>query len=367
MADVPVFPDNPTGWMRHLLREWLQQPESRLERVTQWLQGYGLPPVGDEEEPYVWLLRGLPLGAERHSMETVLARCAAELLVQKPDVQPVGAPPERFLYNLLKLCAGLRSRHLLFDPLYAMFERRSLSGRWTGLDLRYALRGALMMNQVDDLLVPIWEAMLAGQAHEHLGGNPWDGLEGVLSLPATADGRPDLRVLGPALQSLTAYLERDYDKLPAFRSVLHRLTQRFPSPRWDPDLVRLADRHKWPTWTVEALPRLNFRVDSGGYLLWRPVVDVLQYGYSYQVQAEFCGGAILQVSLDEDARSFVDVEGATFEAYRRTDLTTHVVGVVIAAICAALASPRGRQKPATALDRAHRSVLTRHLGWRVAP
>jgi len=367
MAEGPLYPDNPTGWMRHVLHEWLQQPEAQLGLLTQWLQGHGLPPVGDEEEPYVWLLRGLPLGAERHQVETALARCAASLLDQKPDVQPVGDPPERLIYNLLKLCAGLRRRDLLAGSLSAVFKRRELAGKWMGLDLRYALRGALAMNQGNNRLEGDWETMLAGRPHEYLGGNPWDGLEGVLGLPLTADGRPELPVLGRALQRMAVYLEGEHDRLPVYRSVLSRLTQRFPSPRWDVDLVLLADEHQWPTWTVEALPRLNFRADSDGYFLWRPVFDVLAHGYSYQIQRQFCAGEVLQVTLDEEAETFVEEEAPIFEEHRCTDLTAHIVGVTITAICAALAKLSGGGKRAAALSLAHRSVLRQNVGLRLPP
>jgi len=59
--------------------------------------------VGSSEEPYVWLLRRLPEGAERYPLETEFARRAARLLEDQPDRVPRGRRPERLLDYLLML------------------------------------------------------------------------------------------------------------------------------------------------------------------------------------------------------------------------------------------------------------------------
>jgi len=56
---VPAFPPGPVGEMKRKLVTWLADTEGEKARLLDWLQGYDLPPVGDELAPYEWLLLGL--------------------------------------------------------------------------------------------------------------------------------------------------------------------------------------------------------------------------------------------------------------------------------------------------------------------
>src|SRR6185503_11521173 len=154
---------DPISWMRELVARWLGDDQAGPGLLVRWLQGYGLPPVGHDEEPYLWLLRGIPPGADRDNVEEAFANRVAKLLDEKPDETRLGERPDQLLYNLYHLCAGLQRPDELGERLYAVFTRGKLKGEWRGVDLRYALLGALISNQVDARLLPVWEAMLEGR------------------------------------------------------------------------------------------------------------------------------------------------------------------------------------------------------------
>ena len=101
-ADDPIlFPGPPmpepdakaperSRWMQALMIPWLWQDRLDIPRLIGWLQGSGLPPVGHDEEPYHWLLRGIPIpGEARDYLERRFAERLAIVLGEQPDVHPV--------------------------------------------------------------------------------------------------------------------------------------------------------------------------------------------------------------------------------------------------------------------------------------
>src|SRR5664280_1906722 len=112
-----VTPDNPSGWMQSLLIPWLENPARDERQLVRWLQGLDLPPVDPNEEPYLWILRGLPPGGDLPEFEEKLAESIARLVGSAPDVRLLADDPDMVVFNLLELCSRLRCENTLASPL----------------------------------------------------------------------------------------------------------------------------------------------------------------------------------------------------------------------------------------------------------
>jgi len=270
-------------WEEKQLTAWLQRDDWTVEELIGALEGHGILGIAQEEEPYTSLLNVLPDGGERFTLESELARRASFLLNQQPDTQSIGDPPERLLYNLLMLCAGLAHPDELAEPLLALWSRRTLHGEWEGLDLRYTLSVALTSNQIDSRLADEWRAMLHGRPTQLLEGNDLDGFEGLLWMPESPArrGEPSMKAIGEALHGMAAPLEDNPERRPQFRALIQRVKETFPDrATWDFDFVTLADKHHFPGWAVECLPRLFFvrdlEADAQTVFLWQPLAEYLK-------------------------------------------------------------------------------------------
>lgn len=254
-------------FMRRLLGSWLADSDWRTEDLLHWLQGYGLPATRSDEDSHVWLLRGLPLTGDRPAAKAELARRVAVLLREKPDVRKPGRHPEEVLYNLLMLAAGLSLPEVLAEPLYESYQRSELEGKYLGLDLKDALRAALVENQIDNRLEAEWFAQLESQSTAKLSGNPYKGFAGVLLMPETPElqDRPYMDAIGRALKLIAQHLENESDRRPQFRRLLDKVgkTYGYP-PSLGYDLVLQANLREWPGWSVECLPELFFEIEGSG-------------------------------------------------------------------------------------------------------
>src|SRR4051812_6329866 len=97
--------DDPEKWMKAPIRSWIAKTKPcRPEQLWGWLQGFGLPPVGDDEDPYRWLLYGLE-AFDEPSIRVRFAARVRESMDRSPnlDVDPPGKRPKQLLYNLFKL------------------------------------------------------------------------------------------------------------------------------------------------------------------------------------------------------------------------------------------------------------------------
>lgn len=247
--------DTPTGWMREALLPWLGKKDWTTAELLGFLQGYGLPPVGHDEEPYVWLLRGLPSGANRQNAETELAHRVAALLREQPDVNRPGRRPEQALCNLLLLCVGLNAAEILAKPLAELYDRQmkknTLAGSWIGLSLSARLRDALIENQIDNRFKQLWLEMSKGNSSERLPGHPPHGFSGILWMPKLEGQRgiPDIEAIGEALKSLTVYLESAADRSKRFERFLRRVKDAYPDVSWDLEFLLMCYGNQWPKWT----------------------------------------------------------------------------------------------------------------------
>jgi hypothetical protein len=324
-------PDHPADWYRTRVGSWLAQADRSPDELLDLLEGAGLPPVGQDEEPYVWLLRALPEEEpERNAAAARLAATAATLLQRRPDVELPARMPESVLYNLLLVCAGLHRPQELAEPLFAVWKRMALAGRWLGLDLRAALSAALASNQIDHRLWPEWQELLRGKPGTFLRGHPNDGFDGALWMPTSAGqlGKPNLPVIGKALKLMAGHLEDDRQRRQEFQRLIRRVLETYPEyPSWDEELIRLADRENFPVWAVECLPCLSVdlgRVESGLqiYLLWNPLVlflggiACLDEGGVLQESGLLCSGVIAEVGLGETLRQRLLEISPDFERQR---------------------------------------------------
>jgi hypothetical protein len=275
--------------------------------------------VDANEEPYLWILRGLPTGGDLPKWERRLAESAKSLLDSKPDVQVEARDPERAFYNLLELCARLRSGTILAEPLRSLRVRNTLKNRhYLGMDLRHRLRFALTHNQPDCDLAPDWLAMIRGEAVAGLLGTSEDGFEGLLHMKrAPQPEAPFWRFIADGLTEFTGLLRNSAEKVSDFAALLTRVDQRFPDQTDPLVFVRMSDAQKWPDWTDMALPRLFIKTGASRYVTWKPVYEFARQMNSVQVTHSLCGERILELQVGDPTRARLLVRvGEVVEQFR---------------------------------------------------
>lgn len=305
------------------LKAWLAKDQWEPRQLINWLQGYDFSPVGHDDEPFRWILRWLPTGAGAKPARKTLAKRLAALLEQEPDVHRPGDRPEELLYNLLILCANLECSKQLQNPLLAILQRRQLSGQWLGIDLRYALQDALIKNQMNADLLPLWKLMSEGKKHNFLPGDEFDGFDGARSIPGglAAPDAPALDVIGRALKGIADKLEREPTRGEKFRILIARAKQSCPSrPTWDKDLLKQADRHQWPGWAVDRLdlylPVAVLPAGGERALLWHQIAECMRATYKHRELKTFCNDRVVEVEMSKEASTFVRQIAPIFEEER---------------------------------------------------
>ena len=243
----PAAPER-TRWMQELMIPWLWTDQLELQRLYDWLRGSGLPPVGYDDEPYQWLLRGIAIHGPAHDhLEKRFAERLSILLGEEPDVV-MRDGGEDFLRNLYWTCAGLRRPSYLAEHLwqaYRRLKRTKLRG-----DVRDALQAALIQNQFGATKpLEIWERMVTTGRHTWLRGGEIAGYEGILARHATITKDID-KVLWALGQISHRWTE---NRGPDFKGLLLKV----------PDLGEptvyaqlLATSKEWPSWARAYVPVL---------------------------------------------------------------------------------------------------------------
>jgi hypothetical protein len=312
--------DSPLVWMQQLIGDWLQQESWHSSDLLNWLQGFSLPPVGQDEEPYLWILRGLPLGDRRYKFEVELATRLATIIDDVEQVSFFGrSGSEKLAYNILMLAAGVSSPEQLADPLVRLFELDIVRGEWLGLDIRYCLQSALSENQLDDRLFDDWKRMLAEDRNATLPGTPIDGFNGIRLMPRSRDrlGEPHMEAIGYALTKTVGYLAHDDDRRTSLRALISKATETYPGSRdWDFALLTRADRDDWPSWAVDCL-NLLFRTDRNRFVVWEVIYDLFQHkNYVPQIYRRFCNDQAYEIVVDEQLEFLLLEVGPTLERTR---------------------------------------------------
>ena len=310
----------PVGWVASSVLPWLDDGTRDVAQLLRWLSGYDLPPVGQDEEPYLWLLRALPRGATRPKFESALTASTAKLLQRVAEFRWI-ADGERLLYNLLNLSAGLRGRDELAAPLLDVLKKDLLHGlAYDGLSLDSVLLTALIYNQQDETLQPVWEAMAQGTPHPILGGSPLDAFHGTVYMPPCvgSEGRPAVYAIGFALTSLIRFLGDQPENVIPLRAYIERLQSRYPGHDWALELIRFSDRYGWPRWTDVALPDLAVSLGDGRYLVWCRTGQLLVEQFDIEQVAVCLNGRAWEVIVSDSRIGTYQKIAMTAEKYRRS-------------------------------------------------
>ena len=365
----PTVDDGPLQWMMRFVADVTARSGWRADELLAWLQGEGLPPVGYEDQPYQWLLRGLPLVPEPRSAQVQFAERAAELLDRRCDVRPPRDRRAQFLYNLFLLCAGLDCPAQLARPLQEVLARqRRRREDWFTLEVRDALLAALIENQGDDALRPVWEALIDGRRDEFLPGNHYDGFDGIrlMPVPGTPPGEPDLDVLGAALKGMAERLQQEDGCRPRLHKLLQKVQMTYPGrPAWERDLLLQAHKQEWPRWAVECLPSLCIwlRASSDGTetaYVWRYIYDCIPDSAAPQVVRQLCAGDVLEVRLSEAAAASVRGNAESLEKERLTPIPyssdAAFDGWIRTVLADLVGAATGEPEQRAAYERAYRDV-----------
>lgn len=315
----------PEFWLKEELEHWLDEGGA-VPRLIDYLEGVGLPAVGHDCEPHVWLVAALRLSNERPAYEDKLAERLAAFLDEEPDKLKPGARANQVTYNLLHLCADLANPARLFDSLMRLRSRESFgaSENWLGTSHRRSLLFALIANQKGQLLRDVWTRILRDQPDPYLGGDWRDGFEGlaVMEFPVDPAGQPDLGVIGEALAVVAAKLQDEVAPGVEFRRYIRKAMAQDPyGPDWRMGLIEQADRWHWPRWAVRFLPDLCFRPDPGSpdLTLWAGTYQFLGPHFPGSPRKSWCNGEVVVTVLPDSERAAIEDACRQCEELRTQD------------------------------------------------
>ncbi len=173
------------------------------------------------------------------------------------------------LAGALCLTLSFPSPKLFAEPLARVYQKRPQGKGMWGLEHRHTIGDALQCNQIDRRYEPLWRSMLKDQEDEYLGGNIYDGFNGLLMMPAEAGkpGYPDMDVVGEALARLIAqkpWREDSYgqDRREDWMDYhLETMISTYPNrPTFVDDLMTQGRLHNLPDW---AMVHLWYRIRRG--------------------------------------------------------------------------------------------------------
>jgi hypothetical protein len=224
-------------------------------------------------------------------------------------VLPGGSLPNAVLLNLENAVDMRLTKNLVLDLLFLPAEDKSEEV----LLEQFIRRTALVIVPRDAPRA----VEIAALAEEHeMTTLCWDAVQGTVekrsyvALTVTPDlttTDADLNTVGAHLATLAKQLTPATQPRSAFRSALAGLIPTFGTrPRWDEDLLRLADRFKWPKWAVQTLPFLYVRTATDEQqrataLVWRPLLEWIDNRETYLTgSGKMCGGEIWEVLLPQE-------------------------------------------------------------------
>jgi transcriptional regulator with XRE-family HTH domain len=202
---------DPVEWVRRLIVPYLESPEPEPAQMASWLSGRDLPPVGDEEQPYLWLARALPANEPkyRHAMIEVVDKLLRQLQSGDP-----ASSQGRHTVNLLRLAAELGEESFSLtlaarlNSIYGVISGGTSSWRRSELS---AFRDAVIRHQTDDTRKDEWLAMIEQGRHPVFPGTARDAFRGMCYIPL----RPNLESIAEGLKRLEAtyWDELDYEEI----------------------------------------------------------------------------------------------------------------------------------------------------------
>lgn len=272
--------NEPLEWLVKFVKTVCTTPERwTAEEVARWMCGIGLPPVGQSEQPYVWIWTGIDGADERDTWRTRFAERLGEcgdklyelLMSESPEILRGREPsPGGAVANLWSLMTLLKQPTLL-GPMVRQFVARLPAAAWLNHPnlepIRQRLLSAAIFNQDSEVYLPSWKMIAAGKAGETVfrAGYPGDGVEGLLSAPKPVKKRLD--DIGAAIaevsklghtkecrEKMVQWLARVQEQ---FRSVIPNGEAEYVyGDKIDEKLIWTADQYQWPDWVVSALPEM---------------------------------------------------------------------------------------------------------------
>jgi hypothetical protein len=222
------------------------------------------------------------------------------------------------------LCAGLRGRDQLCEPLFRVYQRQRLVGRaYCGYQIVEALRSALAANQTDNRLEELWRAMLDNRPSPMLPGSQYDGFDGMLSMPPSSHqrGQPAFSGIGYSLTRIAESHGPRRERVGIFRNLITHVCERYPDQDWDWKMIEYSDQNSWSRWTDVPLPSLYKRRGRQELTLWRCVLTLLEHIVGEMTRIEmFCGGRVIVVAKPPSRLNIVHHVADRVEWYRRLSL-----------------------------------------------
>jgi transcriptional regulator with XRE-family HTH domain len=251
----------PIRWIQQQLFPWLEK-RADDQLLLEWLQGKGLPPVGDQDPPYVWVIRAIEVEGPESRHLALLKGWLAKLVPEAISSARVLESPDEFLVGLFSLAAVFRVPELFDEPLARIQQQIAADPNCLSETSKAALLSAIIRNQADGTLKSLWLDTIRTGEHPLLPANELDGFEGLKWLPPG----PNVRALAEGLKALEiANWERPDAGIDVF-ACMRDIRETFQSfPELDQALWRYGSDLGWSSELVDSWVEI-FAATFGGQL-----------------------------------------------------------------------------------------------------
>lgn len=369
--------------LRTRLETWLDKKAWDFDELRQMLKGYSLPSLGRDEEPYSWVLRGLE-DLNNSFTQEMAKRISCFLKEIKPNQYIQERDDKKFLYNLFNICAGLRCKTELAEPLKKVFlyfqaerneeEINEIFADKRFYDIEGAFREALIVNQVDKTYMPVWKSILENRMEFLSTPNAFNGFRGVLFI--SDNNKPAVDEIGWALGKMAEYLFEIDDKKrhEKFRRLLERVKEVWSPDKflhdWDEILFRQAIKHEWQDWAIVRLNKLVMPIgevvnETQRFFIWEiylPFLEELKIDFRIISRQEI----LLEIEASQEAALFLEKTSEKIEINRKHSSNKSYEGVKLTSNEAFNKwvdelKLDGNMETAKAIERARFRVLTSKL------
>jgi transcriptional regulator with XRE-family HTH domain len=247
-AQNPVT--EPVRWMQKKLLPWLRSESEDSDQLVRWLQSLDLPPVGDEEPSFLWIVRAIEAEPAEAGYRNLLVEKVVALLSQAESGR--GLTDEVFsgAFALLANFPSQQGWELLkkwnADPTHSkdLLPQGCLP----------AFLSALIRNQRDASLEDEWIDTIDKGSHPWLPAVELDGFEGLKGIPASPVNGVTIRMdlLSEGLRKLSVAKQRRPDSFIDLTMVMEGLKNSFQSRFLAEMLLRSGLANHWRTDVVDA-------------------------------------------------------------------------------------------------------------------